>query len=86
MCSIAPAPTGRRRDAYLCLDWSERRDHLAGQLAEGLYQQFVAHGWLRRSEGRAVEMTPRGGVMLMPQLQGEALGGAASGVETTVRP
>ena len=29
-------PKGRRRFAYRCLDWSERRDHLAGQLADEL--------------------------------------------------
>lgn len=54
------APSPRRRYAYRCLDWSERRDHLAGQLADEMFSHFVAQGWLRRARQRAVEMTPAG--------------------------
>jgi DNA-binding transcriptional ArsR family regulator len=50
-----------RRIAYPCLDWSERRDHLAGALASGLLSHFVARGWLRRIGGeRALDLTPPG--------------------------
>ena len=63
----APAPT-RRRYAYACLDWSERRDHLAGLLAESILQHCLGQGWLRRGEGRAVELTPPGVQVLLPQL------------------
>ncbi|MBB2487207.1 helix-turn-helix transcriptional regulator [Mitsuaria sp. WAJ17] len=63
----APAPT-RRRYAYACLDWSERRDHLAGLLAESILQHCLDRGWLRRGEGRAVELTPPGVQHLLPQL------------------
>ncbi len=62
-------PNGRRRYAYRCLDWSERRDHLAGQLAEEIFQHFAKVGWLRRSGGRAVELTARGEKELLPALQ-----------------
>ena len=62
-------PNGRRRYAYRCLDWSERRDHLAGQLAEEIFQHFAQVGWLRRSGGRAVELTARGEKELLPALQ-----------------
>lgn len=62
-------PNGRRRFAYRCLDWSERRDHLAGQLADDLYQHFTAKGWLRRASGRAVEVTVRGHLELLPHLK-----------------
>ena len=49
------------RAAYACLDWSERRDHLAGKLASGLLDHFVARGWLRRTAGeRALVLTPPG--------------------------
>jgi DNA-binding transcriptional ArsR family regulator len=52
---------GARRQAYPCLDWSERRDHLAGPLASALLDQFVARGWLRRHAGeRALDATPQG--------------------------
>lgn len=44
-----------------CLDWSERRPHLAGAPATALYRHFVAQNWLRPREGtRALEVT-RGG-------------------------
>lgn len=61
-------PNSRRRFAYRCLDWSERRDHLAGQLADELYQHFTARGWVRRASGRAVELTAKGQRELMPGL------------------
>ena len=34
----------RRRFANPCLDWSERRDHLAGELADRLYPHLVTQG------------------------------------------
>jgi DNA-binding transcriptional ArsR family regulator len=50
-----------RRIAYPCLDWSERRDHLAGKLASGLLAHFIERGWLRRlGTERALELTPPG--------------------------
>ena len=64
-------PSARRRFAYPCLDWSERRDHLAGQLADELYAHLVARGWLRRDGGRAVALTSAGQRELLPLL-GEA--------------
>jgi DNA-binding transcriptional ArsR family regulator len=57
------------RIAYPCLDWSERRDHLAGKLASGLLTHFIARGWLRRIGGeRALELTPPGLQALAPLL------------------
>ncbi|MCC6716877.1 MAG: hypothetical protein IT555_03255 [Acetobacteraceae bacterium] len=44
-----------------CLDWSERRPHLAGSLGAALLRHFIARGWLRRdSASRAVHVTPQG--------------------------
>ena len=63
-----PAPTRRRRYAYACLDWSERRDHLAGQLADGILEHLLAKGWLQRGPGRAVTVTPAGERELLPRL------------------
>ncbi|MGH1415607.1 MAG: ArsR/SmtB family transcription factor [Pelagimonas sp.] len=31
-----------------CLDWSERRSHLAGGLGRALLSQFIAQGWAKR--------------------------------------
>jgi DNA-binding transcriptional ArsR family regulator len=68
---VPPQPGSRRRFAYACMDWSERRDHLAGQLASELFEHFIAKGWLRRAADRAIEVTPRGARELLPQLAGE---------------
>ena len=66
---LAPSPPSqRRRFAYPCLDWSERRDHLAGQLADELCAHLIVRGWLRRDEGRAVALTPSGERELLPKL------------------
>jgi DNA-binding transcriptional ArsR family regulator len=65
----APEPTRKRRYAYACMDWSERRDHLAGQLADALLDQCIANGWLRRvPHSRALELTPSGRQRLLPRL------------------
>lgn len=49
------------RVAYRCLDWSERRDHMAGKLPKALLAHCLQQGWLRRHEGeRALEVTPLG--------------------------
>jgi len=57
----AALPAAHPRLAYPCLDWSERRDHLAGRLASALLDHFVERGWLRRVGGeRALELTPTG--------------------------
>jgi len=44
-----------------CLDWSERRPHLAGAVGAALCAHSFEHGWIRRVEGtRAVSVTPKG--------------------------
>lgn len=62
------APSGSRRYAYACMDWSERRDHLAGQLADEWLAHCLARGWLERGEGRALALTPSGQRALQPAL------------------
>jgi DNA-binding transcriptional ArsR family regulator len=56
---------GRGRNARVlcrpCLDWSERRPHLAGALGAALCAFSLEKGWIRRREGtRAVTVTPEG--------------------------
>ena len=49
------------RDAYPCLDWSERRHHLAGRLATSLLDHFLERRWLARTpQSRALRLTPQG--------------------------
>ena len=64
----APVPSRQRRFAYACLDWSERRDHLAGQLADAWLDHCLTRDWLRRSEGRVLALTPKGERALLPLL------------------
>ena len=47
--------------ARRCLDWTERRHHLAGPLGAALMARFIELGWLRRDGvSRAVGVTPSG--------------------------
>lgn len=51
----------RRRFAAPCLDWSERRPHLAGSLAAALLQQFLKRKWLSREpDSRSLIVTALG--------------------------
>jgi DNA-binding transcriptional ArsR family regulator len=44
-----------------CLDWSERRPHLAGVVGAALCAHLLGDGWIRRVDGtRAVAITPKG--------------------------
>ncbi len=51
----------RRPGCRPCLDWSERRPHVAGRLGRQLCAHCIERGWLRRHTGsRALEITPPG--------------------------
>lgn len=45
-----------------CLDWSERRDHLAGVVADAVLHRALAAGWFRRhpAQPRVLLVTDRG--------------------------
>jgi DNA-binding transcriptional ArsR family regulator len=52
---------GRRCFCRPCLDWSERRPHLAGALGRALAERCLQLGWIRRvKDSRAVAVTPAG--------------------------
>lgn len=60
---IPVEPGGRRRRLLCrpCLDWSERRPHLAGRLGAALYCRCEELGWIERERnGRAVNVTEAG--------------------------
>ncbi|RWX77235.1 ArsR family transcriptional regulator [Neorhizobium lilium] len=58
---LSPPASNRRPLCKSCLDWSERRSHLAGTLGKALLQHFMEKGWARRGdESRAVVFTPEG--------------------------
>jgi DNA-binding transcriptional ArsR family regulator len=51
----------RRRFAYACLDWSERKPHIGGALGAALLKIALQRRWVRReTEGRALVLTEAG--------------------------
>jgi DNA-binding transcriptional ArsR family regulator len=58
---VAAVRSRQRAFARACLDWSERRPHLAGSLGAALADALLANGWLRRRPNdRALTVTPSG--------------------------
>jgi hypothetical protein len=49
--------SGRRMLARSCIDWTERRPHLAGALPAALTARFLELGWLTRGRGRGLRVT-----------------------------
>jgi hypothetical protein len=53
--------TLRRRFAYACLDWSERRPHLGGALAAALFNVTLKRRWVvQEFDSRALGITSLG--------------------------
>jgi len=51
----------RRKLCLACLDWSERRHHLAGALGAALLGRVIELGWVRRDTGsRVLRFSPTG--------------------------
>lgn len=58
---IASLKKTRRVFARACLDWSERRHHLAGALGAALLERMLLSDWIRRVRySRAIILTPKG--------------------------
>ena len=54
-------PDGNRTLIRYCVDWSEQRHHLAGQLGRAILDHFLAASWIRRrAVGRSVRVTEQG--------------------------
>ncbi len=50
-----------------CMDWSERRPHLAGPLGTAMAREFQARGWLRRLQPSADNPLDRRRLTLSPE-------------------
>ena len=60
----------RRRFAFACLDWSERRPHVAGAIGAALLQVFLQKRWVASQlTSRALRVTPLGRRELASRLQ-----------------
>ncbi|WP_314176697.1 ArsR/SmtB family transcription factor [Streptomyces winkii] len=58
---LTPRPGSRRPMARSCLDWTERRPHLAGRAGAALCSYALDEGWCRRiGSGRALKVTGKG--------------------------
>ena len=57
---IDGARKARRIFARTCLDWSERRHHLAGALGAALLHRLLDLRWIERTETRAVRLSDEG--------------------------
>jgi len=58
---VEAARSARRHFARTCLDWSERRPHLAGALGAALRTEFLRRDWVARNSGsRALRITAAG--------------------------
>ena len=58
---VASLRRSRRRFAFRCLDWTERRDHLAGAVGAALCQKLIELHWITRDKkSRAVHVSRTG--------------------------
>lgn len=57
---LATLEKGRRPVCRRCLDWSERRHHLAGGLGAAILRHMLDRGWIRRGRGRVIEFSSKG--------------------------
>ncbi|MGR9134742.1 ArsR/SmtB family transcription factor [Rhizobium leguminosarum] len=58
---VSDLRSSRRPLCRSCLDWSERRAHLAGSLGKALLSSFLDKGWARRTaESRSILFSPEG--------------------------
>jgi hypothetical protein len=57
---IAKVRAGRSQHLRLCLDWTERRFHLAGAIPTAILRFLLDAGHLVRAEERSLTVTPTG--------------------------
>lgn len=56
---VTTLPAGRRPALRSCLDWTERRPHVAGALGRAILDALVDGKWVsRRRDTRALRVTP----------------------------
>ena len=66
---LAADRPSRRPLLRFCLDWSEQRHHLAGQLGAEVLSALLDAGWVTRAQGqRAIQLTPAGRQALTDRL------------------
>ena len=56
---LAALRASRRVFARSCVDWTDRRSHLAGALPAAITGVFIDRGWLRDAPGRGLHVADR---------------------------
>ena len=56
---LAAVRASRRVFARSCIDWTDRRIHLAGALPAAITSVFIARGWLGDAPGRSLHVAER---------------------------
>lgn len=68
--SIDELKLKKRSFAHKCLDWTERRHHLAGSLGTALLEYMICNDWIRKKKNtRAVLVTSLGAKELSDRLK-----------------
>jgi DNA-binding transcriptional ArsR family regulator len=57
-----------RKYAYACLDWTEKRPHLAGTLGAAVYHRMMEQQWLARNEEKRVIIITEQGKKALKQI------------------
>ncbi|HET7672344.1 MAG TPA: winged helix-turn-helix domain-containing protein [Burkholderiales bacterium] len=66
---VAQLAASRRPMFRCCVDWTERRPHVAGAIGAALLRHYTRDGWLLRARGsRRLVVTPRGREMFVREI------------------
>lgn len=69
---LVPLRSSRKVLARRCLDWTQRRYHVAGALGDAICRNMVEREWIKRSQGsRVLQVTPAGRAKLAQILSGK---------------
>jgi DNA-binding transcriptional ArsR family regulator len=75
--NLVITPSRHRPIVRPCLDWTERRHHVAGALPAAFTRRLLDLGWLQRPDsGRAIRLTPDGRQRLAELLPSKTLSAA----------
>ena len=69
---VAMLRTSRAPMCRECLDWSERRSHLAGSLGRAVFARFQALGWAKRDENSRIVRFSHAGETHFQQIFGDS--------------
>jgi DNA-binding transcriptional ArsR family regulator len=73
---LAGAAERRRRFAFTCLDWTERRPHLGGALGAAILDRLLERNWVRRVPGSRALLPTSAGRRMLSRVLGLAVRGA----------